>query len=760
MVGTHRSIRAIRFIVVLALLALSSVRVPTQSPPPAYYGITAIGPAETTASVARDIAEYGQLMVGTARAANGHLHAFAQGAYVGLRDLGTLGGEMSSAVAVSGPVVVGESQIASGETRAFVADLNQNTVTNLGTLGGSWSAAYDVGSVVVGGSSTAGDARRRAFQYLNGVMSPIPFDWGGDSLANGVNGSGEIVGTACTSGNAACRAFLFRGGAVTDLGPPNGISVANDINEAGQIVGAFERAGSSVRHAFLYADGVMTDLSTLGGANSEALAINERGDVVGWSQTSAGEQRAFLWRDGVMIDLNTLLPPDSGWVLTTANSISDGGQIVGGAFGGTRAYLLTPPTDLVTWIGGVRSMNDSNLPRGVEVGKTVGFTTSVVNAAPEGITVYNATLTHTLTGPAQFVAAGGYDHDSCDVSPTVVTCRIHGVDSPGLGREFWASARTTGPGPITHRAVVTSSVPDPNANNDAISEDNRAIALATFVLSPDTVAGGKASAAHFSLTDMPPAGDAILRLTSSNPAVVPVPSTFVIPSWTQTRALNIIPKVVSSATTAEITATYGLVTITRTLTVLPPKLAQLYLTPTTVIGGCGVSAGRILLSGAAPSGGAVVPLTNTNTKAAVPANVTVPAGATSVTFSVPTSAVTTPASGTVTARYGGVSQTLNLTVRPIRVQTIGMTPNPAPGGTMVSGTITLECPAAPGAIAVTLTSSAPGVASPTTSSIVIPVGARTGSFTIRTAAVAANTPVTISAWAFGVRKTATLTVSP
>jgi hypothetical protein len=79
---------------------------------------------------------------------------------------------------------------------------------------------------------------------------------------------------------------------------------------------------------------------------------------------------------------------------------------------------------------------------------------------------------------------------------------------------------------------------------------------------------------------------------------------------------------------------------------------------------------------------------------------------------------------------------------------------------MVSGVVTLECPAAPGAVAVTLTSTNPTVAAPTASSITLPAGATTGSFSVRTTAVSAETPVTIYAWVFGVRKGVTLTVTP
>jgi hypothetical protein len=45
-----------------------------------------------------------------------------------------------------------------------------------------------------------------------------------------------------------------------------------------------------------------------------------------------------------MLDLNDLLPPGSGWELTTALGINGAGQIVGGGLldGREHAYLLTP----------------------------------------------------------------------------------------------------------------------------------------------------------------------------------------------------------------------------------------------------------------------------------------------------------------------------------------------------------------------------------------------------------------------------------
>jgi probable HAF family extracellular repeat protein len=753
-----------RSLSITAVLVLTSftVGVPTQTPTIGTYGVMNVLDLGGPVADAYDIGEYGQAIVGRAQIASGVYHAFAQTAYWGQKDLGTLGGASSAAYAFIGGEVVGEAQTASGQTHAFLADMNANTTTDLGTLGGTWSAAYDLRyGVVVGASRTTGDARVQAFKYQNGTMSAVPVDRGGDTVARGVNNTLDIVGYACTAANASCRAFLFSGGTTSDMGLPAGNSTATSINDLQQVVGSVTVSSSGARHAYLFSNGTVTDLGTLGGATSDALAINEHGDVVGTSLSAGGTPRAVLWRNGTLIDLNSALAANSGWVLESATSISDGGQIVGiGTLNGVRrGFLLTPPTDLAVFPFGARSQEDSNFPRGIEVGKTVSYVTSAMNLAQGGTTVYDAKMTHTLTGPAEFITVSTFGDGTCELTPTAVTCDIGPLDSPGTGREIWVTARATGPGPISHHVTIGSGTADPRSDNNTVIESNRAIALSSLVLSPSTVAGGKASAAQVTLTDQAPAGDAVVRMTSSRPDIARVPATFVVPSWTNTRALNIIPAVVSSPTTVEISASYGLVTVTKTLTVLPPTLTQLYLTPTTVIGGCGTSAGRILLSGSAPAGGAVVPLTNTNSKAAVPASVTVPAGATSVTFSVPTSAVTTVASGTVTASYGGRSQALTLSVRPIRAQTIALSPNPAREGTVVSGTITLECPAAPGPVVVSLTSSNPAVAAPVTSSITIPAGARSAPFSVRTFDVSSSTPVSIYAWVFGVRKSATLTVT-
>lgn len=70
------------------------------------------------------------------------------------------------------------------------------------------------------------------------------------------------------------------------------------------------------------------------------------------------------------------------------------------------------------------------------------------------------------------------------------------------------------------------------------------------------------------------------------------------------------------------------------------NLVSVSVKPSTVVQGL-PSLGTVVLSAPAPSGGAVVSLTSSNPNvASLPASVTIPAGATSVTFMMTTNAVT------------------------------------------------------------------------------------------------------------------------
>ena len=748
-----------RSVVFLALLVVAAQRpVQTQTIPSASYIVTDLGALGGVQSEVFCINVAAQV-AGSAQRGDGAVHAFLfrSGA---LQDLGTLGGSSSAAAAINrAGVVVGRSQSSAGNTKAFVyAD---GAMRSLGTLGGSNSAAYAINDAgeIVGSASTTNNAATRAFRYRDGVMTEVGSTFGGSSsVATAINQFGGIAGYASTSGNASTRAFLLEGGVMTNLGTLGGASEATAINDADEVVGRSALA-SGARHAFYYSAGALADIGTLGGTNSEAAGINNWSQIVGVSDVASGGTHAFLYQAGALRDLNTLLSAGSGWVLEAATAINDAGEIVGyGTHNGVRhAFRLAAPATLVLSRSGAVSQLDSNIPRnGVQVGRNVTFVTSI--AAAEG-TARNITFSAALSGPVQIVGVRTYQGvAACTPGANTVTCSV-----PALGpitvfeEEVHVTVRVTGPGAFDYTARAVADNAPPSA---PLTEGNIGIALASLTLSAETIAGGKAVSGRVDLTSLAPPGGAVVHMVSSNPTVAAVPSEVVVQQPIAFRTFNIIPAVVAAPTAVTITATYGLVTIARTLTVVPPTLNTLSLSRSTIIGSCQSAVAKVTLTGRAPASGATVSLAATTAAVNLPTSIFVPAGATSASVTVGTNAVATIDKGIFTAAYGGVSKSLSLAVRPVYVSGVTLTPSAVSGGTTVSGTVTSECAAPAGGLAVALSSRNASAAAPTVTSILLPQGAISGSFSVGTNRVVATTAVSITAAAHTVTKSATLSVRP
>jgi Subtilase family len=193
-------------------------------------------------------------------------------------------------------------------------------------------------------------------------------------------------------------------------------------------------------------------------------------------------------------------------------------------------------------------------------------------------------------------------------------------------------------------------------------------------------------------------------------------------------------------------------------------LSSVTLNPTSVNGG-NPSTGKVTLSGPAPSGGAVVSLSSSNTSAAaVPPSVTVVAGATSAAFQVTTVPSPNSVQVTISASSGGVTQTASLTVTPQppsgpTLMSIALNPSSVIGGSPSSGTVTLSAPAPSGGALVSLSSSSAGVVT-VPSNVTIPAGATSATFIASSSSVTVSTAVTVSGSYAGVTQTASLTVTP
>lgn len=190
-------------------------------------------------------------------------------------------------------------------------------------------------------------------------------------------------------------------------------------------------------------------------------------------------------------------------------------------------------------------------------------------------------------------------------------------------------------------------------------------------------------------------------------------------------------------------------------------MAAMTISPDVVTGGS-TSQGTATLS-AAVSADTTVTLASTDTAVAtVPATVTVPAGATSATFTITTKPVTgTGTFADISGTAGGVTRGAPIHVNPAptgpTLSSVSFSPSSVVGGGSSTGTVTFSGPT-DGAV-VSLTSSNPGVAS-VPAETVVNQGQSSGTFPVSTTSVSATTSVTITATAFGVSRTGTLTVSP
>jgi probable HAF family extracellular repeat protein len=326
------------------------------------YTVTDIGTLGGAFSFALGINDKGWVVGSSTMPGEQNVHAFLWRRGV-IKDLGTLGGlnsgpsfspfsergDIGGAAETSTPDPNGEtfcifatpSLPPTGLTCLPVV-WHHGVATTLPTLGGNNGVANQINNR----GQVAGVAENGVPlpPCLQGLGLPVLWDKGrvqalpmfsGDQagVALAINERGQAAGFSASCNGL--HALLWRKGNVIDLGNLGGtVGIANAINNQREVVGQSNLPGDGTTDAFLWRNGVMTDLGTLpGDVGSNALGINDRTQVVGASSIDACcDNRAFLWQGGVMTDLNTLIPAESPWFLTEADSINARGEIVGGAY--------------------------------------------------------------------------------------------------------------------------------------------------------------------------------------------------------------------------------------------------------------------------------------------------------------------------------------------------------------------------------------------------------------------------------------------
>ncbi len=290
---------------------------------------------------------------------------------------------------------------------------------------------------------------------------------------------------------------------------------------------------------------------------------------------------------------------------------------------------------------------------------------------------------------------------------------------------------------------------------------NQGLAVNSLALNPQQLVGSSTfignSTATITLSAPAPTGGTTFSLSSDQPAVAQVPVSVTIPAGSSKATFPITTVTVTSAAYVKITAS-GLVTLNNTLQVFP-LLGGISLSQSTVSAGQTIS-GTVLLNDRAPTGGAIVNLSSSNTAVAtVPPTVTVPGGSGGASFSIPTSIVSASTPTTITATYAGATVTATLTAVPA-IRSVDVFPVSVAPGASSAFEVYLATPAPAGGAVVMLTNGSPAVATLAAgSSITIPAGSVYGNTQVNASPSApSGSTDQITASFGGDSKQATLTI--
>lgn len=188
--------------------------------------------------------------------------------------------------------------------------------------------------------------------------------------------------------------------------------------------------------------------------------------------------------------------------------------------------------------------------------------------------------------------------------------------------------------------------------------------LNTLTITPNIIYGLTATTATLSLTGNAPFAMNV-TIAKSSPLIY-TPTTLLFSTGQSSRSFNVTGGNVTSDLTGTVTASFEGVSRTATITVrVKPVLTGFSMNPASVKGGL-PSTGTVTISKPAITGASnmIVNLTDNSGFVATPANAQFANGATSTTFGVTTSAVSSTTPVTMSANFYGSTRTTTLTLTP------------------------------------------------------------------------------------------------
>jgi hypothetical protein len=319
------------------------------------------------------------------------------------------------------------------------------------------------------------------------------------------------------------------------------------------------------------------------------------------------------------------------------------------------------------------------------------------------------------------------------------------------GTKYWRVRSHQGDASPTTAAVTKWSA----SGSFTVSQAPASPVSLAFTSNP--LYSGNPTWVQIQLSTAAPSGGAVINLTSSDPNAAPVPATVTMPGNTAWMQFQMTAGQVTTQTPVTITASLNSGSASTQLTVLPPSIKSLSISPTIFNGGISVQA-IAMLNGVAPANGASISFSSSSPAVEAPAAETVAAGSPSVVFQIPTTSVTANTPATVTATYNGQSVATQITLTPQgQPSAITLSPSSVTGTAGTMGVVQVAAAANTDQI-FSLSSNNPAATLPST--VLIPAGFVSASFNINTSQVNTQTLVTISVSGGGVTHSATLTLNP
>ena len=282
--------------------------------------------------------------------------------------------------------------------------------------------------------------------------------------------------------------------------------------------------------------------------------------------------------------------------------------------------------------------------------------------------------------------------------------------------------------------------------------------LVSFTCNPALLAGNSSGSCAVGIYPAAPAGGVVISISSDN-ALLTVPGSVIVNSGSLSATFAVFVGTVANNQNATLTATFNNSSLHALLSlVTPPALAAVSCTDRSLTSGAATTC-TVTLTKPALSGGATVSISSDNPALIAPAFLTVPADATTATFTIVAGTVKVLQNATVTASFNGISVSFvfALTV-PVGPVGIACTSTQLTSGSATTCTVILNQPAPAGGTVVALASSTPLVSVP--ASVTVPASGTAASFTAAAGAITAADTAVLTATMNGASSSISLTLSP